>query len=282
MEVPRQGNRWILAAVVALCAALAGGCNVTKSRIATEQLVVADAVDHAVSQIDFSPLSGRKVYLDKQFLPPSNPPNRPVTNNTNVEYVVSSLRQQLLAYNCQLQDKPEDAEVIVEARLGALGSDSNEQTYGLPTGTVIRTAIAAATPGGDALPAFPDLSLGKRNHQLGAVRLGVFAYDSQTREPVWQAGVLTGNSQAHDLWVLGIGPFQRGRIYDQVQANPFDTHIVGQEKIPKPLANFSSPQTFQRALVRDEQSPARILTPQPLSPESNPPVDNPAGTMAGK
>ena len=31
---------------------LAAGCNVTKSRLATEQLVIADAVDHAVSQLD--------------------------------------------------------------------------------------------------------------------------------------------------------------------------------------------------------------------------------------
>lgn len=281
-----QGARPILRQffmVAAACAAIAAsGCNVTKSRLASEQLVVSDAVDHAVSQIDFSPLSGRKVFLDKQFMPPTNAPGKPPANNSNVEYVTSSLRQQLLAYNCQLQDKAEDAEIIVEARLGALGADSNEQTYGLPTGTVLRTAVAAATPGGEALPAFPDLSLGKRNHQLGAARLGVFAYDRKSREPVWQAGVLTGNSQARDLWVLGIGPFQNGRIYDQVQANPFDTQILRNEKVPKPLANFSGPQTFQRALARDEQAPARILTPQPPSPETALPSGNPAGTMAGK
>jgi hypothetical protein len=147
---------------------LSAGCNVTKSRLATEQLVIADAVDHAISQVDFSPLSGRKVFLDKQYMPPTNVPGRPPTNSSNVEYAISSLRQQLLAYNCQLQDKAEEAEIIVEARLGAMGSDSNELTYGLPTGTVMRTAIVAVTPGGDALPAFPDLSLGRRNHQLGA------------------------------------------------------------------------------------------------------------------
>lgn len=284
-----QGVRLILRQAfiaAAVCAGLlASGCNVTKSRLATEQLVVSDAVDHAISQIDFSPLSGRKVFLDKQFLPPTNAPNKPPTNNSNVEYVTSSLRQQLLAYNCQLQDKAEEAEVIVEARLGALGADSNEQTYGLPTGMVMRTAVAAVTPGGDALPSFPDLSLGKRNHQLGAARIGVFAYDRQTREPVWQAGVLTGNSQARDLWVLGIGPFQNGRIYDEVHANPFDTKILTHDKIPKPLANFSQPQTFQRALARDEQSPARVLTPQ--QPTGSPwtggnPAGSPARTMAGK
>ena len=63
---------------------------------------------------------------------------------------------------------------------------------------VMRTAVAAVTPAGESLPAFPDLSLGKRNQQLGAARIGVFAYDRQTREPVWQAGVLTGNAAARD------------------------------------------------------------------------------------
>lgn len=246
------------------------GCNVTKSRLATEQLVVADAVDHAVSQIDFSPLSGRKVFLDKSYLPPTNVPGKPPSNGSNVEYVTSSLRQQMLAYNCQLQDKAEEAEIVVEARLGAMGADSNEQTYGLPTGVVLNTAASSLTPGGGSLPQLPDLSLGRRNHQLGAARLGVFAYDRATREPVWQAGVTTGNSKANDLWVLGIGPFQNGRIYDQVQSSTHTPIMPDNNRTPSGLSSFSQPQTFQRALARDEQHPARILTPQPPQADASP------------
>jgi hypothetical protein len=209
-------------------------------------------------------------------MPPTNVPGRPPTNSSNVEYVISSLRQQMLAYNCQLQDKAEDAEIIVEARLGAMGADSNEQTYGLPTGVVLNAAAAAVTPGGGSLPQLPDLSLGRRNHQLGAARLGVFAYDRATREPVWQAGVKTGNSKANDLWVLGIGPFQKGRIYDQVQTSTPNPNILqAKERVPSGLASFSEPQTFERAVSLanqkpDEQPPARILTPQPLVPPANP------------
>jgi hypothetical protein len=265
---------WLLFVMTAvgLC-----GCNVTKSRLATEQLVVADAVDHAVSQIDFSPLSGRKVFLDKSYLPQTNVPGKPPTNGSNVEYVTSSLRQQLLAYNCQLQDKADDAEIVVEARLGALGADSNEQTYGLPTGVVLNTAASSLTPGGSSLPQLPDLSLGRRNHQLGAARLGVFAYDRITREPVWQAGVTTGNSKANDLWVLGIGQFQNGRIYDQVQSSTPSPILPEAKRTPSGLTNFSQPQTFQRALARDEQPPARILTPQPPLFDANP-----AATVVGR
>lgn len=278
-------SEWILRVVVVLAGvgcALSLGCNITKSRLATEQLVVADAVDHAISQVDFSPLSGRKVFFDKSFMPPTNVPGRPPTNGSNVEYVISALRQQMLAYNCQLQDKAEDAEIIVEARLGAMGADSNEQTYGLPTGVVLNAAATAVTPGGGSLPQLPDLSVGRRNHQLGAARLGVFAYDRATREPVWQAGVKTGNSKANDLWVLGIGPFQKGRIYDQVQSSTPDTILKAKERMPSGLANFTGPQTFERAVSLaqqkpDEQPPARILTPQPLVPTADP-----AAAMVGK
>jgi hypothetical protein len=247
------------------------GCASNKSRMATEQLVVADAIDHAVSQLDFSPISGRKVFLDKQFMPPSNPPHKPPVNGSNVEYVTSSLRQQLLAYNCMLQDKADDADVIVEARLGALAADSNEMTYGLPTGMVVRTAAAVVAPGGDALPTLPDLSVGRRNHSLGAARIGVFAYDAKTREPLWQSGVRTGNSQARDLWVLGIGPFQHGRIYDQVESSTKGPQLIRQnENMPAGLANFSRQQTFQRALDPLGQEPARILTATP--PTALPPM----------
>lgn len=268
---PLHCSLLIVLAAIGLC-----GCNVTKSRLATEQLVIADAVDHAVSQIDFSPLSGRKVFLDKSYLPATNVPGKP-PNASNVEYVTSSLRQQMLAYNCQLQDKVDDAEIVVEARLGAMGADSNEQTYGLPTGVVLNTAASSLTPGGGSLPQLPDLSLGRRNHQLGAARLGVFAYDRTTREPVWQAGVTTGNSKANDLWVLGIGPFQNGRIYDQVQSSTHSPILSEAKRTPAGLSSFSQPQTFQRALARDEQPPARILTPQP------PLIDaNPAATVVGR
>src|SRR5688572_26659531 len=58
------------AQLVLLTAALAlfAGCGINKSRLATEQLVVSEAVDQAVAAVDFSPLSGRRVYFDTQYL----------------------------------------------------------------------------------------------------------------------------------------------------------------------------------------------------------------------
>jgi hypothetical protein len=48
------------------------GCGTTRmsdtQRTATEQLLISNAVDQAVSQIDFRPLAGKRVYFDAQYL----------------------------------------------------------------------------------------------------------------------------------------------------------------------------------------------------------------------
>ncbi len=209
MTSPVLHLRWFLP----LAALAACGCTINKSRMATEQLVIADAVDKVVAQVDFSPLSGQKVYFDSKYLAGAK-----LSGNPNIDYLTSSLRQQMLAYDCRLTDKPEEADLIVEARVGALGNDGNEATYGVPGSAAVSAAAAFATgfPTGGT---FPELSLGRRNHQWGAAKVGLFAYDRVSHQRVWQGGVSTGASQARELWVMGIGPFQRGRVYKEAQAS---------------------------------------------------------------
>ena len=208
----------VLAAVA--CLWTATGCSITRSRLATEQLVVSDAVDSAISQVDFSPLSGQKVFFDTKYLN-----NARLPGNSNVEYVISSLRQQMLAYDLRLADKMEDAAIIVEARVGTLGTDGNEVTYGVPGNAALGTAaMFLSSP--FTVPAMPELSLGRRNHQWGAAKLGVFAYDRVSQERLWQAGVTTGSSDARDLWVFGLGPFQRGRTYGRFRGKYRERHAT--------------------------------------------------------
>ncbi|MFN0020083.1 MAG: DUF6655 family protein [Pirellulaceae bacterium] len=209
MTSPVLHLRWFLL----LSALAAGGCTINKSRMATEQLVVADAVDKVVAQVDFSPISGQKVFFDTKYLAGAK-----LSGNPNLDYLTSSLRQQLLAYDCRLTDKVEEADLVMEARVGALGNDGNEATYGVPGSAAVSAAAAFATgfPTGGT---FPELSLGRRNHQWGAAKVGLFAYDRVSHRRVWQGGVSTGASQARELWVMGIGPFQRGRVYKEAQAS---------------------------------------------------------------
>jgi hypothetical protein len=56
----------------------------------------------------------------------------------------------------------------------------------------------------------------------------VFAYDRDSRTPVWQSGTSVAISDAKNVWVLGAGPFQRGTIYN-------GTRFAG-SRLPNPLA----------------------------------------------
>src|SRR5881392_478318 len=124
----RRERLWQLAMrAAALLLPLVAGCGINKSRLATEQLVVSDAVDKAVAAIDFSPLSGKKVFFDTQFLDGVN-----MGINGNVKYVSSALRQQMMAYDLRLQEKADTADYIVEGRVGVLANDGYEVTYGIP------------------------------------------------------------------------------------------------------------------------------------------------------
>lgn len=247
-----------------LAALVACGCTINKSRMATEQLVVSDAVDRVVAQTDFSPLTGQKIYFDTKYLTGAK-----LTGNPNIEYLTSSLRQQMLAYDCRLTDKLEEADIVVEARVGTLGNDGNEATYGIPGSAAVSAAAAFAT-GFPASGTFPELSLGRRNHQWGAAKVGLFAYDRVSHQRVWQAGVATGSSQARELWVMGIGPFQQGRVYKQAKDSlSGGTQLVKDGKHlnkMEPVDAYASSITFQ--------GKPNTLPSQP-SPPRQIPRDNP-------
>lgn len=200
----------------ALC--LATGCGATKLRTATEQLLMSDAIDRAVAQVDFSALANQKVFFDHKYIQNSRDPQVMMKGFgfVNSDYVVSSLRQQMVAAGLLLQDKLDDADYIIEARLGAIGTDNNEVLFGIPATNLFSTA-QVVMPTAPAIPAIPEIAFAKRNVLLGAAKIGVFAYHRETRSPVWQSGISKASSTARDTWVLGAGPFQAGTIYEGTQ-----------------------------------------------------------------
>ncbi len=186
-------------AFAALLAGLAAGCGTTRmtdsSRAATEQLLVSNAVDQSISQLDFRHLAGKKVYFDPQYL----------DGAVDKGYVVSSLRQHLLASGCLLQEDRGKATYVVEARSGAVGTDRHGVLVGIPQMTV-----PALVPGQPSQ--IPEIPVVKKTDQQGVAKIAVFAYNRLTGERVWQSGVLESRSTSKDLWVLGAGPFQNGSI----------------------------------------------------------------------
>ncbi len=150
---------------VLLLGCLTAGCGTTKSRLATEQLLMSDAVDRSIASIDFRPLSGRSVYLDTQYV-------KNIKGNAfvNADYIISSLRQQMLAAHCYLEENAQDADYIAEVRVGALGTDAHDVTYGIPASNALSSA-ASLVPNAPAIPLVPEISLARRTMKRLPLRL---------------------------------------------------------------------------------------------------------------
>ena len=222
------------------------GCGSTLQRTATEQLLMSDAVDAAVSKINFEPLAGQRVYLDTTYLTQVNGPGF-----VNAQYIIGSIRQQMTGSRCLLQDSKSDAQIIVEARVGTLGTDSHEITYGLPATSGLSTA-ASLFSNGTPVPVIPEISFGKSDSQSAVAKVVLFAYDKDTRDPIWQSGISKAESNSRNTWLMGAGPFQKGTIHEGFRfagsrvdkgrnipgvdqdISYFDSHLFGRPLRPVP------------------------------------------------
>ncbi len=210
---------------------LAAGCGAAVQKTGTEQLVLSDSVDRAIDQLDLAPLAGRKVFLDTTYMQTYKGPNVYVSS----DYIASALRQKLTTTGCRMEINRTDADYILEARVGALGTDTMEVTYGIPSSNGLGVA-ASALSGVPAVPAIPEISVGKRNNLLGVSKIVVFAYHRDTGIPVWQSGAAVARSDAKDSWFMGVGPLTRGSVYNGVtlagnRVNPpFEKKVARQIK----------------------------------------------------
>lgn len=185
-----------------LCCGLCVGCGTTKwtdtSRTATEQLLISDSMDRAVSRIDFRAVAGKKVFVD----------DTPLKGMTDANYLISTLRQQILASGGVLKDAKDQADYVLEVRAGALGTDRHDVLFGVPATTIPTIAPAPGLP-----TQIPEIPFVKKTDQRAVTKVAMFLYNRQTGRPVWQSGVTPEESRAKAVWVLGAGPFQRGTIY---------------------------------------------------------------------
>jgi hypothetical protein len=286
-------------ALLALTGLVIAGCGATRStdttRAATEQLLISDAIDRAVQSLNLQTLAGQSVFLDDSRL------GEVVDRN----YLISTIRQQLLASGCHLREQKDQADFIVEARAGAVGTDRNDLLFGLPTMNLPSIPLVQPVPA-----MIPEIPIAKRRDQRGIVKVAVFAYHRETGTPVWQSGLAHQESSANDVWILGAGPFQRGTIYDAPAfngkplpnahgksdsvASRLPAVEVNRESMftpPARLAKRATPptptgvvQAAQQEPVKTPATPASPPSPTPLpSPTpvaAAPQSDNPAATQS--
>jgi hypothetical protein len=181
------------------------GCGTTRwtdtDRTGTEQLLVSDSIDQAVSRIDFSILHGQNVFLDIQSL--SGTPDQ--------RYLISTVRESLMASGCNLMPAPEPADYIVELRSGGIGTDRNDRLLlGVPQIALPIGIVGPATT-------IPEIALIKETEQTGVAKIAVFAYEKPTGRPIWKSGLVQNQSRLERVWLLGAGPYEEGHISRQPQ-----------------------------------------------------------------
>jgi len=191
--------------VVLLLAALMTGCGTTRhtdsSRTATEQLLVSGAVDRALESVRLDALNGVKVYFDEKYVDP---------NQTDMKYVLFSVREKLLAEGALLQLTQDNADVIVQVSVGALGTDRYEVLVGVPQ----VTGLGVVSTQFPIPPALPEVPIIKETNQQGVAKLRIVAYQKDTGQLVALTGeqaVSTVKNQS--TWFVGIGPFERGTVH---------------------------------------------------------------------
>lgn len=251
------------------------GCGTTKwsdtPRTATEQLLISTAVDRAIDNMNFKPLAGKDIYLDTTFL----------EGITDKNYVISSLRQHMLAQGCVLAPTKETATYVVEARAGAVGTNHHDVMVGIP---------ALSLPGASLMPgvpsAIPEIAFAKTTDQKGVAKLAVFAYNQKTGQPVWQSGVFPIVTDAKDTWIFGTGPFQRGSIYDRTHFAGSKLLFIRKKRRPPEIAHeipVTAEAVFQERpeLVRREfpVGPAQAKPATPGGPAAAPVTGTSQGSV---
>lgn len=237
----RRGT--VVTALVAAVGASQPGCGTTRmtdtTRAASEMLLVSQAVDNAVAQIDCSDLSGKEVFLDTQYL----------DGTVDKGYLISSLRQHLLAHGAKLKEDRKSSVIVVEARSGAVGTDRHGLLVGMP-----QMSVPAMMPGQPTQ--IPEIALIKKTDMKGVAKLALFAYNRETGVALWQSGLKDARSTLKDTWVFGAGPFSRGTIRRR-------TELAGEElpRLPTPFSGAGAAAEKATEKPYDDAQPAQYTVP---------------------
>ncbi len=144
--------------LVGLLTLLVTGCVSTRyqtetPRSATEQLLLSDAIEAAVAELEWPDVSGRAVAVEVVAL-----------SAGDASYLAAAAEARLAAAGAQLVD-PGEAQLLLVLRAGALGTVSRSASFGIPELPV---------PGGLVTPSIPFV---KALKQRAYVKLRLVGFD---------------------------------------------------------------------------------------------------------
>jgi len=176
-------------AVITLLTACSTVRETNTERTATEQLLLSHAVRDALAELDLSPVDGRTVYLDTAHL-----------KTVDQEFVVVELRARLLSAGAALVDTEDTAELVVEARSAALGTEHSNINLGVPAIPIPAVGILKT----------PEPPILKNQRQDGLSSLALTARDRATGRLVFSLELKLGRAIKSDWRFLGLR-FYRNR-----------------------------------------------------------------------
>lgn len=207
--------------LLVLTAVACCGCTNMKTtntaRSSTEQMLVSNAIDQSLDKIDFRPFAGHAVLLEEKYI-----------DCVDKAYVIGSIRHRLLRVGSRLVDKPEEAEIVVEARSGSVGTTNSESYLGVPEITL---------PG---LMAIPEVRFITKSDQIGVAKIGIAAYDSKTRLALGEGGTTLAKSDDSNLAILGINLRPSGSIRNEITRSTSGNAAISRPPLPVQVA-FHAP-----------------------------------------
>lgn len=195
------GRIHLLALLAVAAAALGFGCTSMRTsdtaRTGQEQLLISNAVDQALNKVPFGDLSGQAVFLDQKYM----------ENAVDKGYVIASMRERLMTSGATLVDSAEDADVVMEVRSGGIGTDNSRSFVGVP-----KVALPGPIPF-----EMPEIRFWSKDSQTGIAKIGVVAYDANSKQMLGRGGKVIAKSEDVGTTFLGVGPWYKGSIRDEVK-----------------------------------------------------------------
>jgi hypothetical protein len=187
-------RRKVMLCVAVLSAlVLATGCSFEKqtstARTGIEQLLLSTSVDRSMAKSDLESLAGKKVFVD-------------VANLEAVDkgYVVESVRNRVATSGGLLVGEAKDADVVLEARSGALGIDENEFMIGIPSIPIPIPAVGTF--------ATPEIAFFKKVDQHAISKQVLFGRDGKEGAHVLTTGPLVGTAYYNRWQILFLISFR--------------------------------------------------------------------------
>ncbi len=126
-------------------------------------------------------------------------------------WITFGLRRAMARQGLLLVDDRKEAQVIVEAALGAYGTDEVDHRLRLPSAVPLGVTTVSI---GDSTSAFC-----RKNRQDAVVKLALIGFDATTRQLIWESGTII-ESQPLDRVFLGSRNISRRTTLPELQSYP--------------------------------------------------------------